>query len=177
RFLQQLVHLRLRQIGGTNLHSLLLNFLFQSLKLLFAPGRRDRGSRLYQVFPFQIFWIQQRGDVWLPWLGMLACRQISHLRRVVFIRQSCEMMSELVDPNVKRPDVIDRHNAVKIENPSAAGHNPHRLKSWRCSRNGETANSMSAKRRASFSNFSRSPAVYPSPNTSKSTLVAGSPIF
>ena len=120
RFLQQLIHFRLRQIGSANLCPLLLDFLFQGLKLWFAPGRWKRRSRLYQVFPFQILGIEQRGHIRLPRLSTLACGEIGDLRRVVFIGQSREMMPELVDPDVKRPDIIDRDYAVKIENPSAA---------------------------------------------------------
>src|SRR5664279_86588 len=60
---------------------------------------------------------------------------------------------------------------------SAGGHSAQTLKSCRCSRNGERENRISVARRASCSNLPRSAAVYPSPRISRSTLVAGSPIF
>ena len=118
---EQLVHCRLGSAVGPQPAALLLGRDAPGLEQIFVPRRRHRDIHPDQIAPFHASGVVQRGDVRLPRLRVIRrAGLVGHVRRVVLVGQSGEVMTELVDEHVLGEPGVGRRRCLKIEDPATA---------------------------------------------------------
>ena len=90
------------------------------LELLLRPRRRQRRARRDQVLPLERRRVEERGHVRLPRLDALGRRQVGDVGGVVLVGERREVMAELVDEDVRRPDAVGGDGAVEPEDAATA---------------------------------------------------------
>src|SRR5215207_3752807 len=70
--------------------------------------------------PLQRAHVQQRSNVRLPGLNSIRGWRISYRRRVVLVRQRCEVVTKLVNKNVIGKSIVGSDGAIEIEDSTAA---------------------------------------------------------
>ena len=114
------VHLRFGAPGLAQALPLGLDLAGAGVERLLLPGGGDRRARGEEVGPLERRRVEQGGDVRLPRLAPLGGRLVDRRRGVVLVGEGGEVMAELVDDDVRRPEAVGRHRRVLPEDPAAA---------------------------------------------------------